>query len=313
MKLRGFIGVVAVCILVLVGWTITGHRAWAEELRLAVETPPSGTADVFKLGKAFGLPAADTAQVVKLDKDFVLPPADNALPVYDAYTLQQRRERGLPLTYYRGTEREYYYGDHVVYLTFDDGPNKENTQKILDILKSEDVRATFFLVGKNVENNPQTVKRIYQEGHAIGLHSYSHDYAKLYASAQAYTDEMEKTEQRIYQILHVRPIISRAPGGTAGHFTAAHWQAVRDLGYIEVGWNALNGDADGSGKTSSQELENIRSQLEKRPYLNTHLVILMHDSAGHGATVNSLPDVIHLLKEKGYTFRVVTPAIPPSW
>ena len=105
-----------------------------------------------------------------------------------------------------------------------------------------------------------------------------HDYKKLYRSPKAYTDELEKTEELIYNIIGVRPIISRAPGGTSGHFTKAYWTAVNDLGYIEVGWNALTGDADGTGRTSGQEVTNLQKQLIIRPYLNSHLVILMHES-----------------------------------
>lgn len=250
-------------------------------------------------------------KVAYVTDDFKLPAVDNDLPVYDKYTLQQRRDKGLPLNY--GGQREYYYGDHVVYLTFDDGPNTANTAKILDILKKEDIHATFFLMGKNVERNPELVKRIFAEGNAIGIHSYSHVYKHLYSSPKNYTDELEKTENLIYKIIGVRPIISRAPGGSAGHFSKAYWDAITNLGYIEVGWNSLTGDADGTGKTADKELVNLRTQLEKRPFLNTHLVVLMHDAVGHEATVEALPKIIKLLKDKGYTFRVVTTAIPPSW
>ena len=249
--------------------------------------------------------------VVFIDDNFSLPPIDNDKPVYDKYTTAQRKEKGLPTTY--GQDREYYYGDHVVYLTFDDGPNPKNTEKILDILKQENIHATFFLTGRNIEAYPEVVKKIYQSGNAIGLHSYSHEYKNLYKSPEAYTEELLQTEKLIYDILHVRPIISRAPGGTKGHFTKDFWTAINDIGYIEVGWNSLTGDADGTGKTPGKELENVKKQMAERPYLNSHLVILMHDATGHEATVEALPSLIKHLKDQGYTFRVVTPAIPPSW
>lgn len=258
-----------------------------------------------------GMERVTAKNVTYIGDDFALPPVDNELPVYDRYTIQQRKDKGLPLTY--GTKRDYYYGDHVAYLTFDDGPNKENTTKILKILKDEHIHATFFLTGQNVERYPDVVKAIYTSGNAIGLHSYSHDYKKLYASPRAYMDELDKTAGLIYDIIHVRPIISRAPGGTSGHFTKAFWQALGEEGYIEVGWNALTGDADGTGKTAGKEVENVKKQLALRPYLHSHLVILMHDASGHQATVEALPQIIKLLKDQGYTFRVVTTAIPPSW
>lgn len=158
--------------------------------------------------------------------DFSLPPVDNDKPVYDKYTTRQRQEKGLPTTY--GKTREYYYGDKVVYLTFDDGPNDKNTSRILDILKKENIHATFFLTGQNVVRYPDVVKKIYQSGNAIGVHSYTHDYKKIYVSPKAYTDELLQTEEEIYKILGVRPIISRAPGGTEGHFTKDFWTAINE-------------------------------------------------------------------------------------
>ena len=293
MKGKIIIGLLAICVLAGSGWLLYSHHgqhiAAVQQQAASVSHP----------------------NVAFVGDDFTLPAVDNDLPVYDRYTVQQRKDKGLPLTY--GTTRDYYYGDHVAYLTFDDGPNKENTTKILKILKDEQIHATFFLTGNNVERYPDVVKAIYESGNAIGIHSYSHDYKKIYASPQAYMDEVDKTAGLIYDVIHVRPVISRAPGGTSGHFTKAFWQALNQEGYIEVGWNSLTGDADGTGKTAGKEVENIKKQLALRPYLHSHLVILMHDASGHQATVEALPELIKLLKSQGYTFRVVTTAIPPSW
>ena len=253
----------------------------------------------------------ETVSVSYVGDDFSLPPADADRPVYDRYPTRERQAKGLPVA--PPSRPEYFYGDHVVYLTFDDGPNQANTEKIMNILKQENIRATFFLTGQNVERYPDVVRQLYQSGNAIGIHSYSHDYDKLYASPQAYVGELLKTEELIYHVIGVRPVISRAPGGTAGHFTKAYWQAIGDIGYVDVGWNSLTGDADGTGKTAAQAVKNLRDQLQKRPYLHSHLIVLMHDAAGHEATVEALPEIIRLLKEQGYSFRVVTPSTPPAW
>lgn len=242
---------------------------------------------------------------------FVLPAEASKLPLYDTYTIAQRKQKGLPLE--PAIARTYDYEDKTVYLTFDDGPNKQNTEKILDVLKDQGIRGTFFLVGKNVLQCPDVVKRMYTEGNAIGNHTYDHEYKKVYQSPEAYTAELEKTDDAIHNILGVRPIISRAPGGTSGHFTKAFWNRVTSLGYIEVGWNALAGDADGTAPTAPKMVSAIKSQLAKRPYLNNHLVILMHDASGHGETVKALPDIIALLKAEGYHFAVVNASIPPMW
>ena len=239
---------------------------------------------------------------------------------YNGTAVERRQFTLLPLRSYlpqlkrlRDDDRYERMSDNVVYLTFDDGPNDKNTPRILEILKKENIKATFFLTGQNVVRYPDVVKQIYQSGNAMGLHSYTHDYKKIYQSPKAYIGEMMETEEAIYGIIGVRPIISRAPGGTKGHFTDAFWPAIEELGYVEVGWNALTGDADGTGKSAGKAVENIKQQLELRPYLHRHLVILMHDASGHGATVDALPAIIKLLKDRGYTFRVVTTAIPPSW
>jgi len=256
-------------------------------------------------------PEETAPDVAFIGDDFSLPDVNDYRPVYDKYTTKQRQDKGLPTSY--GGKRAYYYGDHVVYLTFDDGPNEANTMKILSILKEEQIHATFFLVGQNVERYPDVVKAIYQSGNAIGIHSYSHDYKKVYASPEAYTHELLQTEELIYNAIGVRPIISRAPGGTSGHFTPAFWSALQQIGYLEVGWNALTGDADGTAKTPQQAVDNLRKQLQLRPYLNSHLVVLMHDASGHEATVEALPQIIKLLKDNGYTFRVVNSSVPPCW
>lgn len=296
MKLKLLTGVLAIFFLACAAWFFSTRQD---------TTAPSGNAE------ARTVVQVKEAAVAWLGDDFSLPDKANERPVYDAYTLEQRRHKGLPITY-AGT-RPYWYGDHVAYLIFDDGPSDKNTEAILKILQDEHIHATFFLTGKNVERYPEVVKAIYASGNAIGIHSYSHVYDTIYASPAAYMKEVDQTANLIYQVIHARPIISRAPGGTAGHFTRSFWDALRAQGYIEVGWNALTGDADGTGKTAAKSVENLKKQLQQRPYLQSHLVILMHDGAGHEATVKALPQIIKLLKEKGYTFRVVTTAIPPCW
>lgn len=109
------------------------------------------------------------------------------------------------------------------------------------------------------------VKKIYQSGNAIGVHSYTHDYKKIYVSPKAYTDELLQTEEEIYKILGVRPIISRAPGGTEGHFTKDFWTAINNIGYIEVGWNALTGDADGRARQPIKKWKTLSSSCNCGP------------------------------------------------
>ncbi|MCE5285851.1 MAG: polysaccharide deacetylase [Pelosinus sp.] len=235
-----------------------------------------------------------------------LPPNDIAL--FDMFTVQERKAQGLPTAL---LEVDPFYGDKVAYLTFDDGPNKDNTPLVLEILRKNKIKATFFVLGTQVENNAELVKEIYQDGHAIGNHTYSHVYRELYQSPDIYIQQLYHNDELIKKILGVRPRISRAPGGSAGNFTKAYWPRLKSEGYIEVGWNVSSGDAS-AGKANDIR-DNVISQLEANKALWSHAIILMHDGSGHGETVKALPAIIQYLKEQGFTFRVVNAQTPPAW
>lgn len=231
-----------------------------------------------------------------------------AMPEYDTLTIAERRERNLPTTL---PPSEPYYGTKIVYLTFDDGPEPENTPRVLDILKENNIKATFFVVGTEVSKSPEILKRTYEEGHAIGNHTYTHVYRDLYKSADAYTEQLQQTDQIIKNIINVRPHISRAPGGSAGSFTKSYWDVLKTQGYIEVGWNISSGDA--SSANAEKIINNIRQQTEKNKFLWTHAILLMHDGRGHGETVKALPEIIKFYKDQGFEFRVINSKTPPAW
>ena len=95
---------------------------------------------------------------------------------------------------------EYYFHPKTMYLTFDDGPSEENTERVLDILKKRNIQATFFLVGENVERHPEIVRRIVREGHSIGIHCYKHDYKTLYQSTEKYVEDFEHARRVVYEV-----------------------------------------------------------------------------------------------------------------
>lgn len=229
-------------------------------------------------------------------------------PVYDIYTVAERQNKGLPTQLQVSTTP--YYGKKVVYLTFDDGPDSENTPAVLSILKSNNIKATFFVIGTEVEKNPELLKQIYQEGHSIGNHSYNHVYRQLYHSSSDYLQQLHRTDQIIKNIIGVRPNISRAPGGSAGNFTKQYWDALRKEGYVEVGWNVSSGDAS-RGKAADL-VNNVIYQMENR-YLWSHAIVLMHDGRGHGETVKALPEIIDFFKSHGYEFKMINIETPPAW
>lgn len=239
-----------------------------------------------------------------------ISPENLETPVYDRYTIAMRREKKLPLTLPAQAPAP---AEKVVYLTFDDGPDQKNTPAVLDILKENNIHATFFVLGKNAELYPEVIRRIQAEGHAIGNHSYDHDYKKLYASPSAYLAEMQKTDDILYGILGMRPFIGRAPGGTAGHFNKSFYAALKENGYREYGWNISTADAAPNHPVAQDFIDNVLSQIEARPALASHSIVLMHSSQNHEETVKALPTIIKIFKDRGYHFAVITPLTPDAW
>lgn len=229
-------------------------------------------------------------------------------PEFDSFTLAERQQNNLPTVL---PPVEPYYGTKVIYLTFDDGPDPENTPIVLSILKENNVKATFFVVGTEVAKYPDLVKQVYNEGHGIGNHTYNHVYRDLYQSATAYTEQLQHTDELIKTIIAVRPHISRAPGGSTGSFTQAYWDALKKQGYIEVGWNISAGDA--SSAKAEKIANTIIQQTEKNKYLWSHAILLMHDGRGHGESAKALPQIIKYYKEHGFEFRVINSKTPPAW
>ena len=230
-------------------------------------------------------------------------------PVYDRYTLKQRLEKGLPTML---PTLPHYTAEKVAYLTFDDGPDDTNTPAILDVLKAKGVHGTFYVLGGMVEKNPEVLKRIFAEGHAIGNHSYDHDYDRLYASKESFVEEMEQTDEAIFKVIGMRPFIIRAPGGTVGMFTADFYEHLNLLGYVEHDWNVLTEDATPEHPSAERQICYIDRRTAGHLKDNMAL-ILMHCNGGKEETVRALPGIIDNLRAKGYRFGVVTPITPQPW
>ena len=233
--------------------------------------------------------------------------ADPSIPVYDKYIIWERQEKGLPIIL---PELEPYYDESTVYLTFDDGPDDKVTPQILDILKAENVKATFYVCGNMVEAYPNVLKRIFNEGHAIGNHSYNHRYDQIYASPWGFMEQIIQTDTAIKNIIGVRPFIIRAPGGIS-NFNANYWAMLDECGYVEHDWNALTEDATPSKPNASMQVNNVLKYLGDNPPRS--VIILMHSNSDKQETVKALPDIIHFLRDWGYKFGVITPMTPQPW
>lgn len=190
------------------------------------------------------------------------------------------------------------------FLTFDDGPS-EVTNQILDTLKQEKVKATFFVLGSNVKALPNVVKRIYDEGHYIANHGYSHVYSKIYASPQTVLDEFNQCNDAVKEAIQVPEYNShlfRFPGGLAGGKYATIKNEANELlkqnEVMHVDWNSLTGDAETNNLSIEFELQRLRETSEGK----NSLIILMHDAQAKKTTADALPNIIAYLKEQGYKF-----------
>lgn len=193
----------------------------------------------------------------------------------------------------------------IVYLTFDDGPSK-HTPEVLDILKREGVAATFFVLGEHVERNPELTSRIVEEGHAIGNHTYNHQYDKLYGGFGEYGDQVMKTDDIIYEATGVRTTLMRAPGGTYRNFDRGYFDALLEAGYQVHDWNVDSGDSKRRGVPAAEIIANVKSSK-----LADTLNVLLHDSAGHEESVKALPAIIQYYKELGYSFKALDSSVEP--
>jgi peptidoglycan/xylan/chitin deacetylase (PgdA/CDA1 family) len=185
-----------------------------------------------------------------------------------------------------------------VYLTFDDGPSIY-TGQILDILKENNVKATFFVIGRD-EEYYDYYKRIVDEGHTIGMHSYSHVYQDLYESVDSFGDELTRLDNLIYDVTGVHSNIFRFPGGSSN--TVSQLPIQEYISYLNdhninyYDWNSLSGDAVTSGLSPQTLVDNIMNDVTK----NEDSIVLMHDLQTTHTTVESLQLLIDTLRSQGY-------------
>lgn len=179
------------------------------------------------------------------------------------------------------------------------------TPTILDILKQENVKATFFVLGSRVEAMPETTKRIYEEGHYIANHGYSHLYESIYASPQSVLDEYNRCNDIVKNVIGVPEYNShlfRFPGGLAGGKYAEIKSQGKELlnqnNIMHIDWNALTGDAE----TNELSIEFELMRLEETTLEKNSVIILMHDAQAKKVTADALPQIIAYLREQGYEF-----------
>lgn len=239
------------------------------------------------------------AEVEKKKQEEAARQAEINKRIYQTTRPLTDEEKDRILHIYRST------GEKRVFLTFDDGPSQSVTPLILDVLKNENVKATFFSLGTRVVNNPDITKREFEEGHYVANHGYSHKYSEIYSSPEATLDEYNFTEQAIRNALGIQNYTSRLfrfPGGSnGGYYDEAKQNSkafLRENGIVHLDWNSLTEDAAGANTTEAL-MQNAIDTIEEKD----SVVILMHDSGDKILTYEMLPDLIAYLKEKGYKFQ----------
>ena len=186
-------------------------------------------------------------------------------------------------------------GVRKVYLTFDDGPSG-NTGRILDILAEYDVKATFFVVGKEEEEYQALYKRIVEEGHTLAMHSYSHKYNEIYQSVESYSADLSKLQEFLYDTTGVWCRYCRFPGGSSNTVSRVDMHDLitylddLDMSYFD--WNISSGDAVSYYISPSEIVRNCTANLQKYD----EAIILMHDATDKRSTVEALPELIERIQ-----------------
>ena len=193
----------------------------------------------------------------------------------------------------------------TIYLTFDDGPKEGTTNVILDILKEEGVEATFFVTNSGPD---YLIKRMYDEGHTVALHTASHNYQTVYSSVDAYYNDLYSVQERVKRITGHESKIIRFPGGSSNTVSRKYCsgimttltQDVVNRGFKYYDWNLSSGDAAGGSPTATDIYNNVVYSLRK----DRVNMVLMHDIKTY--TRDSLRDIIRYGKNNGYTFEKIT-------
>ncbi|SFD33075.1 polysaccharide deacetylase family protein [Clostridium uliginosum] len=197
----------------------------------------------------------------------------------------------------------------TIYLTFDDGPAAKVTEDVLDILKNEQVPGTFFLIGEQIESQENLVKRIYNEGHSIGLHSMTHKKGYLYSSNEHFLKEMLDTQEVINSVLDFKPTILRFPFGCNNNsyrICESMEKLLHENDLKIYDWNVDSGDGANHSASPSTFIKNSKSDKDR-------IILLMHCSYMSKNSVKALPEIIKYYKDKGYEFKAIDNNTPEEY
>lgn len=192
-------------------------------------------------------------------------------------------------------------------LTFDDGPTSV-TEAVLDFLAKRGIKATFFVIGRNVERNPNILRRIFREGHTVGLHTYSHEYKCIYASAESLREDIEKCAAAVKRVWpSFAPLFYRFPGGSFG--LREELKGVPGtLGLTAVDWNAACRDSEVDAELPA-ELAGYAVATARGKH---NVIMLLHDAADKKMTALALPEIVERFESDGFYFATIEKVVKIS-
>jgi len=201
--------------------------------------------------------------------------------------------------------KDIYLGEKVIYLTFDDGPSIL-TDKVLNILKENDVKATFFIIGNQIKGFENVIKRIHDDGHSFGLHTYTHKFKRIYSSRDIFIKEMLDCQNEINKLTGISPTVIRFPGGSSKRLTNTYLTKLHSYNFKIYDWNVVTLDGI-NPNTSPNRLYKDATKVNEE--LNS-IILLLHCDYMHKNTCKALPNIIKYYKEKGYEFKTISEDTP---
>jgi peptidoglycan-N-acetylglucosamine deacetylase len=197
----------------------------------------------------------------------------------------------------------------VIYLTFDDGPSYKVTGKILDILEEKEVKATFFVIGNQIEDKEDVLKRMNEEGHSIGLHTFTHKYKCIYCHEDCFIREMIECRDEINRVVGISPNIIRFPGGSYKHLNKEFLNRLHENNLKVYDWNLDN--SDGLNPKQSKDVL-YKNAIKGSKDLKT-INLLMHCTDMNKNTSEALTKIIDYYKNQGYEFKTIEEDTPEMY
>jgi peptidoglycan/xylan/chitin deacetylase (PgdA/CDA1 family) len=203
---------------------------------------------------------------------------------------------------------------NTIYLTFDDGPHNSRTVQVLDHLKRLGVKATFFVIPKDSAFSERTLKRIHNEGHSIGVHSFSHNYTEIYAGVEEFLEDFGKARNLIYEQTGVLSDFYRFPGGSINDWNKETRDSIiaemNRRGFVYFDWNIDSGDA--LGASYGDMYREVPQKVAQNRTNGRRSIILFHDAGPN--TTRVIDDLIMLFQRDpaGYKFETIDMNVRPN-